>query len=381
MRTAPLLVLLLAIGAPAAAELDERERHERELERLRERIEAVRDELAADREQRDDVSAELERIERRIGEVAGRIDRLDSRIGETRRRLAEIEREQAAARAELAAHRETLGAQLRAAHRMGEQPALRLLLRQQAPDAVSRAMTYYGYFNEARLDAMERTGELVDELAGLRAEAERRRERLASDRRDLAAEEQRLAVARGERDEILERLEREIAAGGNRLERLEADRERLRRLLDELRSMVADIPASPLEAQPFASRDGQLQWPVEGRVRTSFGSARAGGRMRWRGIEIEAAPGTPVRAVYHGRVVFADWLSGFGKLMIIDHLDGYMSLYGYNERMLRTEGSWVEPGERIAVVGNSGARERAGLYFEIRRDGEPRDPIAWLAAR
>lgn len=379
----PLVVVigLAAFAAAAHADADERERHERELRELRERIESVREELAADRERRDDVSAELGRIEREIGELAGRIEELDHRIGGHEARLAELAERRAASRDRLAEHRETLAAQVRAAYRLGREPAIRLLLRQDEPDAVSRAIGYYGYFNRARLAAMTETAELLDELAALRSEAEDTRERLARDREGLAGERERLAAARVERREILARLEREIASGDERLHQLQADRDRLEDLLERLGSMVADVPESPLEAEPFESRNGQLDWPVRGSIRTAFGSPRAGGRLTWRGIIINADAGTPVRAVHHGRVVFSDWLSGFGQLLIIDHQDGFMSLYGYNERMLRTEGDWVAPGDPVAVVGDSGAQEEPGLYFEIRRNGEPRDPVSWLAAR
>ena len=387
MRNLPSLMLLCAAlflgGLPTTLLADEAERaeRERELEEVRERIEEVRSALAADRERRDDVSAALEAIEREIGELAGRIQRLDRRIGEHRARLAELDEERAAAEDRLAEHRETLEAQVRAAYRLGREPALRLLLRQDEPDAVARAMGYYGYFNAARLDAMTATTEALATLEDLRAETTATQEALARDRAGLDSERERLAAARVERQEILARLERDIDSRGERLERLEADRERLEDLLERLGSMIADIPDSPLDAAPFVERSGQLDWPVAGRVRTSFGSARAGGRLRWQGIVIAGEAGEPVRAVYHGRVVFADWLSGFGQLVIIDHQDGFMSLYGFNEQVLRAEGEWVVPGEPVATIGSSGAQDEPGLYFEIRRRGEPRDPIGWLASR
>ena len=225
---------------------------------------------------------------------------------------------------------------------------------------------------------MAEVSALLDRLAALEQEAEATAAGLAGDRDELDRRRERLAAARVEREEMLVKLEAEVDAGDERLAELEADREHLVALLRELGSVVADTPASPLDAEPFAERSGRLEWPVSGRVQSAFGSERAGGRLRWQGIVIGAGAGSRVRAVHHGQVVFADWMSGFGHLIILDHRDGYMSLYGFNQRLLRGEGEWVEPGEAIAVVGDSGARDGPGLYFGIRRDGEPHDPIAWL---
>lgn len=373
-------VMLLVLAAPAGSEPSATETRAK-LEALRDRIEAVRKELAAERERHDQASAELARIEERIGHITGELAEIDERMRATRAELQQLRERARDLEAELARHRSTLAAQLRAAYRLGRQPALRLLLRQEAPGAVSRALGYYGYLNEARLAAIERARDLITDLGAVRRETEAARERLSADREALAERQAALESARGERAALISRLEASMADKGERLERMRASRERLEELLRELDSVLGDIPAAPLEQNPFASVQGELDWPADGRLRARFGAARAGGRMHWQGIVIGARSGEPVRAVYYGRVVFADWLAGFGQLLIVDHLDGYMSLYGYNQRLLRTTGDWVTPGEVIARVGSSGGRDRPGLYFEIRRSGQPVDPTDWLARR
>lgn len=385
-RRSPLVLLVfiaLASGGimPLGADDADRAERERELEELRARIVDVRRELAADRERRDDVGRELERVERRVSELAERIAETDTRITASRVRLDELATERQELAHELARHSGNLGEQVRAAWRLGRQPALRLVLRQDDPAALSRAMAYYGYFNRARVAAIEETTRLFDRAAELEREAAARESRLAADRAELGRQRERIEAARVERQEIIARLDRDIEARGERLSRMEENRARLERLLDRLGSLLADIPAAPPEARPFGQLDGQLGWPAEGRIRQGYGSDRAGGRLRWQGIVIDAAIGDPVQAIHRGRVVFADWLSGFGQLIIIDHQDGYLSLYGYNERLLRTEGDWVAPGEVIAAVGDSGGQREPGLYFEIRREGRPVDPVNWLASR
>jgi len=380
-RLATLLFLLLwsLPGPPALAAGAAETRAE--LEALRERIEEVRSALAQERRREDRTETELERIERRIGDIATRLQQTQINLQQARDELGRLDARRAELNRALEAHRNTLASQLRAAYRLGRQPALRLALRQNEPARLARALGYYGYFNEARLDAIGRTEALMREVRTVERETEQTRRQLQAELDNLKRQREELESARVERRDILQRLRVSIADKGERLQRMEADREELERLLDRLGSVLADIPAAPLEERPFDTRTGVLQWPVDGSLRDRFGSPRAEGRMRSRGLVIAAESGTRVRAVYYGRVVFADWFSGFGQLLIIDHLDGYLSLYGYNQRLLRSAGDWVTPGEPVATVGDSGGQDRAGLYFEIRRNGQPVDPERWLASR
>lgn len=375
-----LLPLLLIAGGPSGHASEAAETRA-ELEALRERIEEVRSTLARERQQESRTEGELERVERRIGELASDLQHTQSELANARSELERLERRQSSLQQALEAHRETLGAQLRAAYRLGNQPALRLMLRQSEPSRLARALGYYGYLNRARLDAIDRANELMAEARTVARETERTRQQLQAEIDNLERQRQELQSVRAERRRVLERLRQSIAERGERLEHMEANRDELERLLERLGSVIADIPAAPLEERPFETRDGQLPWPVNGNLRARFGSPRADGRLRSRGLVIAAESGTEVHAVYYGRVMFADWLSGFGQLIIIDHLDGYLSLYGYNQRLLRSTGDWVTPGEPIAAVGDSGGQDRAGLYFEIRHDGRPVDPEQWLARR
>lgn len=373
-------IVFAALTPVAGSAADEAETRAR-LEELRDRIDSVRDELRAQREDRDQTSAALAELDQRVGSIANRIDDLDTRMERTRRRLDQLDAERRELMESLEGHRDTLAEQLRAAHRFGRQPALRLLLRQDNPGTLARALGYYGYFNRARLGAIEEARTLMSELARVTEDTEAAREELAAARAGL--EDQRVALeeARAERRRVLERLKASIADKGDELERLQASRERLQELLDELGNVLGDIPAAPLEEEPFHTQRNALSWPTGGELRARYGSSRASGRTRWQGVVINAEAGDPVRAVYHGRVVFADWLEGFGQLLIVDHKDGWLSLYGYNRQLLRTTGDWVAPGETIARAGASGGQREPGVYFEIRQQGDPVDPMDWLAAR
>ena len=202
---------------------------------------------------------------------------------------------------------------------------------------------------------------------GIRSEQARRHEALLSQRKS--------------REKALAALDAELADGSARLASLEQDRARLADLVKRLRDVLSDIPKELEPPRSFKALRGRLPWPVKGRVARRFGAARPESGLRWQGVVLEAPEGREVRAVAHGHVVFADWLRGFGLMVILDHGGGYMSLYGHNESLLREPGEWVAPGDVLATVGDSGAHSRAGLYFEIRRDGRPQNPAQWCSAK
>jgi septal ring factor EnvC (AmiA/AmiB activator) len=166
---------------------------------------------------------------------------------------------------------------------------------------------------------------------------------------------------------------------GNEIEHLAAEEKDLARLIAELTSILSDYPIRSEE--PFSALKGQLTWPIAGRLLHDFGQPRASGHLKWNGVVLAAPRGREVRAVYHGRVVFADWLAGMGLLVIVDHGEGFMTLYGYNETTLKSAGEWVAPGDVIATVGNSGGQQQASLYFEIRQGTRPINPRTWITKR
>ncbi len=153
----------------------------------------------------------------------------------------------------------------------------------------------------------------------------------------------------------------------------------LQQLLSGLQHALVDFPM--VVRDPFAGQKGSLSWPLRGRLVNDFGQPRAGGRLQWQGVMLGAERGTEVRAVYHGRVAYADWLPGMGLLMVIEHGDGFLSLYGHNESLYREVGDWVEAGETIGTVGDSGGKLLSALYFEIRRGVTPLNPHQWLGRR
>ena len=167
----------------------------------------------------------------------------------------------------------------------------------------------------------------------------------------------------------------------NTLSSLEGSRARIENLLKSLGELLADIPGNPSENQPFAAQKGKLPWPAKGSFLSKFGQSKNQGDLKWNGVLIKANFGTPVQVISHGRVAFSDWLQGFGFITIIDHSDGYMSLYGNSESLFKQTGDWVSAGDVIATAGDSGGQPQSGVYFEIRSRGKPVNPAKWCNSK
>jgi septal ring factor EnvC (AmiA/AmiB activator) len=368
--------VLVTAAATGAAQADRRDDTEAQLGKVRARIEAVRAQITADLERRDRLAAELRRTELSIQAAERELARLRSERRATEQRLAELRKERSAAQARIAAERNALAGELRAAYLNGRYERLKLLLAQQDPQVLGRMMVYYRYFGAARAQRIDGISAQLAELDRLSGQIDREASELAALEAAQADQVQQLAGAREARLGAVAALERQIGSRKEEIARLEKDAASLEALLAELRRAAEDFPM--LAEQPFARTQGRLPWPVKGKVTARFGALRAGGPLRWQGIVISAERGAEVRAPHYGRVIYADWLPGMGLLIVLDHGDGYMTLYGHNDRLFRAVGDRVAPGDVLASVGDSGGNAKAGLYIEVRKGKTPLDPLKWL---
>ena len=373
----PLAALIMALPLLSMAKLSLAEPEdlsrikEQELEDVREQISDLKQSMDRAARDRDRLTGELQAAEVAIAEKRQKLEALERERAFTEKRRAALDTDIARGEAELEAETGELAAQLRAAYMSGEQERLKLLLNQRDPALLGRLMAYYGYINDYRSDNIRSVNGRIRELASLRAEVaaeEMRLDRIAGQREEELAS---LSAAQAERREL-----QRLADEGRELNRLAAEEKDLARLIAELTSILSDYPIS--SEDPFTEHKGRLTWPVAGNLLHDFGQPRVGGKLKWNGVVLEAPRGREVRAVYHGRVVFADWLAGLGLLVIVDHGDGYLSLYGYNESILKNAGDWVAPGDAIATVGDSGGQQQASLYFEIRNGKTPVNPRLWV---
>jgi len=380
------LLLLLPGLAPASGTIKRdptpaersatRQAKEAELLQLRERIAALRGDLNKVRSHYDALREELRGVEQAVARISRELSELDDRLAEQSRRLANLQKRRGDLEGSIAQQRRYLEQQIRAAYAMGRQEYLKILLNQEDPATLGRALTYYDYLNRARSERISALQETVQQLEGVRREIEAENVRLGQLREQQRLRKVELEKNQAARGDLLAQLEQELNSKDRRLKGLLADEKELEGLILALAQALEDIPAEPGNHKPFAQMRGKLPWPVRGRIVERFGSERLGS-LRWQGVVIGAREGMPVRAVSHGRVAYADWLRGYGYLLIIDHGDGFMSLYGHNQALHKEVGDWVSAGETIASIGSSGGNERSGVYFEIRRNGKPQDPTRW----
>ncbi len=376
-----LLLLLLLLGALPGHGLAADDDNSARLQQLRQQIQSLRSELDSDRQRKQSLQSRLRNTEKRIGKTAALLRELDRQIRRQKGELKALEKQRRGLRDDLRQHRIALGQQLRAAYANGQQEYLKILLSQQDPAAVARTLTYYDYYNRARLEKIRAIDEHLTELTAVEKKIRQQTRELERNRAERVNEKQQLERSRSERSQLLARLQQDMRSKDQRLSRLLEDERQLQRLLERLAEQPVKAPLELSEGKPFAQLRGKLIWPTAGRLTARFGQRRKVGKLRWQGVRIGAREGTEVRAIHHGRVVFSDWLRGFGLLTIIDHGDGYMSLYGGNQSLYKEEGDWVESGEVIAAVGNSGGNDRHALYFEIRHNGKPVNPLKWCRGK
>jgi len=365
-------------GAPAAEDPPDAEigRRESELAGLRQRIDAITLEERATRDERDTLLQDLERTEERIGELARQLRTHAQRAEAQRQRLVALEGQRTRAADRLATERAVLARQLRGAYLHGRDGRLQLWLKQQDPAEAGRAATYFDFFYRARAAQVAAVRDAAAALDANAAALEAEAAALAAVQAQAATEQNELEALRDARRAAAAALATRLKAHGQTLDGLRRDEAQLQRLLESLREALVSIPADPPDSPPFTARRGQLPWPAAGELAARFGEPRTSGPA-WDGVFIAAPAGTEVHAIHRGRVAFAEWLRGFGLLLILDHGDGYMSLYGQNESLLKELGEWVEAGEAVGVVGSSGGRDDTGVYFAIRQRGRALDPSGW----
>jgi septal ring factor EnvC (AmiA/AmiB activator) len=366
--------LLLMHGLALAQNLDE----EQQLAALIANINTIQQELESAREERSGIWRQVQDNEQSIAALQTRINATSQRINEEQAHLAVLREQSGSLQQSIQTQQKLLATYIKSAWQNGQQEYLKLLLNLQDPVGSARMLRYYAAFSQARAEKISQFESALAELARLERDIDTSREALLTEQQQLQQEQTQLQAQQTERQQILDELDSTLAARGEELERLEFERVEVEILLEELRRAVTELRPPQGADQPFATMKGQLDWPLQGRLTNRFGARHELGDLTWEGINIEAAGGTSVRAIHPGRVVFSGWFGNSGLLLIIDHGDGYMSLYAHNQALGKTVGDWVSAGEAIASAGNTGGQKQSGLYFEIRKDGKAENPVNWL---
>ena len=388
MRWQWLLILVVFVVAPgtALAANDAQSRAEQEAEAQR-KLDGIREQIASLTEQRNAIDGErdeavsaLREADRSVDSESRALTEIDGQIAAQEVELTRLEAERKTLNTRLSTQRQALASLLRSAYALGQHEQLKLLLAQDRIESLARVMAYHRYFQRDRVGRIDGLMAELEALAKVVQQVSQQRAALDVSR---AQQQERIAALESQRQErraLVATLDSRFKDANSRLQALGRDERALVSLLEELRDIFADIPDQLDVVKSFAQLRGSLTVPLNGTVLTGFGGKLPDGRIS-HGWLIAAEAGAPVQAMAHGRVAFSDWLKGYGLIVILDHGDGYMSLYAQNDSLRREVGEWVDAGDVLASVGSSGGQSRPALYFELRRASEPIDPRGWFKSR
>ena len=399
------LVLLTLLACLFAPELSwagaKAEQSKEDLNRLHERIEALKKELDSTKEAHKDASDELKQSEKAISETNRKLYELSKQHKQNRNALAGLQQQKLEIETTVREQQDLLGAQLYQQYLHGQQGYIQVVLQQQDPGAIARQLHYYSYVSRARAALIASMQKNLGKIARLNDETANALKSLTELKQKQEQERRELQTQKNERNKVLKQLSAKISLQRGEISKLKRDEKRLSQLVERLARIIPktvpskrsnkrssepvarneNLPTNAFDGGNFAALKGKLNLPVRGDIANRFGESREDTGVSWKGLFIKSSEGNDVKSIASGRVVFADWLRGFGNLLIVDHGDGYMSLYGNNQSLLKRVGETVSGGDTIASVGNSGGNETSGLYFELRHRSKPLDPLGWSALK
>ncbi|VVP37423.1 Murein hydrolase activator EnvC [Pseudomonas fluorescens] len=431
---ASMLRVLIALALtcllqPAFA--DERTQTQQQLDATRQDIAELKKLLGKLQEEKSGVQKDLKGTETEMGKLEKQVDALQKELKKSESELQRLDAEKKKLQSARTEQQRLIAIQARAAYQNGRQEYLKLLLNQQNPEKFARTLTYYDYLSQARMEQLKNFNETLRQLANVEKDIAMQQAQLLVQKSSLDTQREELDKVRQERQQVLAKLNADVKARDQKLAAREQDQADLSKVLKTIEETLArqareaeearqkaliaqqeaekkrlreaqaqadetDAPRKPVKSSPgalvsssgetfggaFASTRGKLPWPVDGRLVARFGESRGDdARTKWDGVMIGASAGSTVHAVHGGRVVFADWLRGAGLLVILDHGNGFLSLYGHNQTLLKSAGDVVKAGESISTVGSSGGQDTPALYFAIRQQGHPSDPAQWCRAQ
>lgn len=323
--------------------------------------------------ERSDVEKQLEGQDKEIQKLLRKIQEIQESLKKGEKQLSSLTVQQRSLQLSIQQQNEQIAAQLRAVYRSGDEESVKLLLNGNDSEDSERLVQYNRYFSNARQSLINGFVNEVSDLNLVEKSIRSHRAQQAREEVILKEERTRLASQQVSRRNLLVKLDKDLAQGDKRSKQLRKDQQNLQEMLQRLEEALADVQI-PDQDVPFSSQRGKLISPLK-----SLSSLPSAGSVNLGGVTLRAKEGDPVHAIYQGRVVFSDWLRGFGFLLILDHGDGYMSLYGYNQSLLKDVGEWVVANDVVAMAGSSGGRPDPALFFAIRHNGTPLKPLSWVA--
>jgi len=411
------LLVLLTLCWPLGAGADQVDRKQSELDALKQRLQSLQEDFRKNQAQRQEAADELRQSERAISNGVRQLRQLDSERQRTQSDLQTLSQQAETTEARIRQQQAHLVQALRGAYQRGQGDALKLILSGSDPNQTARDLRYLAHLSRAQHASIEALRVDLARLAELQQAKAQKKSELTQLQTSREAEQKKLLADKREREQVMNKLSAQIQQQRSEITRLKRDERSLTELVERLNRLMAqqaareaararaaaqqaeknrrdgkseagssrkaiavntETPVAFRSDRPFSGLKGSLRLPVAGELMNRFGAPREGGGLSWKGLFIRAAQGTAVKAIAAGQVVFAEWLRGFGNLVIVDHGEGYMSLYSNNESLYKQVGERVQPGDAIATVGNSGGQPDTGLYFEMRHQSRPVNPLVWV---
>lgn len=367
------LFLLSSVGW-AAGEPQTPEEAKQQIQALQKDLKKLNNWLKDIKSERSDVEKQLEGKEKDIQELLKKIQSIQESLKKGEKQLGELRVQQRSLQLSIQQQNEQIAAQLRAVYRSGNEESIKLLLNGDSSEDAERLVQYNRYFSNARQSLINGFVTEVSDLNLVEKSIRSHRAQQAKEEADLVAERNRLTSQQADRRDLLAKLDKDLATGDKRAKQLAQDQKNLQDMLQRLEEALADIQI-PDQDVPFSSQRGKLVRPLK-----TLSELSTNGSINLGGVTLRAKEGEPIHAIFSGRVVFSDWMRGFGFLLILDHGDGYMSLYGYNQSLLKEVGEWVGANDTVAMAGSTGGRPDTALFFAIRHNGTPLKPLSWVRA-
>jgi septal ring factor EnvC (AmiA/AmiB activator) len=376
LLTAILTSLVMCISQVGFA--DDLQTSQKELEKIQSELKSLQASLAKAQKETTAQRKALREVETEIGRLQKSLASLTKTIADQKQLQQQLEAQKQRLTAQLSLKSEEINSILRLAYKQNNQPLIKLLLSGERPEDLSRHLYYFSVLTgnqqsqvEVWLDEKQRLSATIQAEALVIVDLEAQEAELLSQQAELNRQKNRRA-------QVVANLVAESQNTASEIDRKEQEREKMAELIEDIQKKLDSMSLEFPGAVAISELQGKLNWPVQGKLSNQYGRTIDNSRLRWQGWLITAPEGKEVIAVHGGRIVFADFFKSNGLLIIIDHGNGIWTLYGRNRALLRDVGSWVEPGDVIAEVGQSGGHNQSGLYFEVRKNGEPQNPANWL---
>lgn len=406
-------LVLLALAWPLAAAANQADLKKSELDALKRRLQTLQQEFRSTQAHRKEAVDELRESEQAISAAVSQLRQLDTERQRTQHDVQALTEQADAVAARIRQQQAHLAQALKGAHQRGQGGVLKRILDGADPNQTARELRYLAHLSRAQHDMIDALRADQAQLLALREAAAQKTDQLSQLQAAREAEQKKLLADKRAREQVLQKLSVQIQQQRREITTLQRDERNLTKLVERLNRLMAqqaareaaararaaqqakrqagptgqtrkpvgvntETPVAFRSGRPFSALKGSLRLPVPGELMNRFGAPREGGGVNWKGLFIRAAEGTVVKAIAAGQVVFSEWLRGFGNLIIVDHGEGYMSLYSNNESLYKQVGDRVQPGDAIATVGNSGGQSDTGLYFEMRHQSRPVNPLLWV---